>query len=132
MDADALKSVPLFSALSEDARKSLSTWITEATVSEGKHLVEEGDYSYDLFIIREGTADVLHDGERVAELGPGDFFGEMGVLQKAKRGATVVAKSSMQLLVLSSWDVKRLRKSAPEVYSQLEEAIQERSAQSPA
>jgi CRP-like cAMP-binding protein len=132
MDADALKSVPLFSSLSEEARKSLSTWITEATVSEGKHLVEEGDYSYDLFIIRDGTAEVLHDGQRVAELGPGDFFGEMGVLQKAKRGATVVAKSPMQLLVLSSWDVKRVRKNAPEVYSQLEDAIRQRSTESPA
>src|SRR3954451_8775361 len=106
MDADALKSVPLFSSLSEEARKSLSTWITGATVSEGKHLVEEGDYSYDLFIIRDGTADLLHHGHGVAKVGPGDFRGEMGVLQKAKRGETVVATSQMQLLVLSSWDVK--------------------------
>ena len=132
MDAESLKSVQLFASLPEETRKGLTTWITEATVSAGKQLVVEGDYSYDLFIIRDGTAEVLHDGQRVAELGPGDFFGEMGVLQKAKRGATVVAKSPMQLLVLSSWDVKRLRKSAPDVYRQLEEAIEQRSTESPA
>ena len=127
MDADALKSVSLFASLSDAARRGLATWINELSVSEGKHLVDEGDYSYDLFIIQDGTAEVLHGEEHVADLRPGDFFGEMGVLRKAKRGATVVATSRMHLLTLSSWDVKRLRKAAPEVYEQLTQAIEERS-----
>jgi CRP/FNR family transcriptional regulator, cyclic AMP receptor protein len=129
MDAQELASVPLFSSLSDDARGRLATWITESSVSEGKHLVDEGDFSYDLFIIQDGTADVLQGGDRVAELGPGDFFGEMGVLGKAQRTATVVATSPMRLLVLSSWDVKRLRKLAPDVLDQVTAAIDERSAQ---
>ncbi len=67
-----------------------------------------------------------HDGEQVAELGSGDFFGEMGVLQGAQRNATVVAKTPMRLLTLSSWDVKRLRKTAPDLLEQLSAAIEER------
>lgn len=126
MDAEGLASVPLFASLSDDARRKLAFWVNELSVSEGKHLVEEGDYSYDLFIIQDGTAAVEHDGTQVAELGSGDFFGEMGVLQGAQRNATVVAKTPMRLLTLSSWDVKRLRKTAPELLDQLSAAIEER------
>ena len=127
MDADGLKSVPLFSSLSEDARREFAVWINEMKVSKGKRLVEEGDYAYDLFVIEDGEAEVSRDGEHVADLGTGDFFGEMGVLSKGQRNATVEAKTDMRLLTLSHWDVERLRKSAPQVLDQLAEAIQERS-----
>jgi len=127
MDADGLKSVPLFSSLSEDARREFAVWINEIKVSKGKRLVEEGDYAYDLFVIEDGEAEVSRDGEHVADLGTGDFFGEMGVLSKGQRNATVEAKTDMRLLTLSHWDVERLRKSAPQVLDQLAEAIQERS-----
>ena len=127
MNAESLKSVPLFASLSDDARDELATWVSELTVSEGKHLVDQGDYSYDLFIIEEGTAEVLQDGEHVTELGPGQFFGEMGVLGRSQRNATVIAKSPMSLLTLSSWDVKRVRSAAPQVLDQLTKAIEERS-----
>lgn len=127
VDADGLKSVPLFESMPEDARRRFATWVTEATVSEGKHLVDEGDYSYDLFIIVDGTAEVLQGGDRVAALGPGDFFGEIGVLRGTQRAATVIATSPMRLLTLSHWDVDRLRKQAPEAIEQLEAAIEQRS-----
>jgi CRP/FNR family transcriptional regulator, cyclic AMP receptor protein len=129
VDAERLKSVPLFASLSDDGRRKLATWINEVSVSEGKHLVDEGDYAYDLFVIEEGSAEVLHDGQHVADLGPGDFFGEMGVLEGGQRTATVVAESPMRLLTLSGWDVKRLRKSAPEVVEQLTEAMAKRRSQ---
>jgi cAMP-dependent protein kinase regulator len=126
VDAETLKSVPLFASLSDDTRRRFAVWVSELSVPAGKHLVDEGDYSYELFIIQEGTAEVIQHGDRVAELGPGDFFGEMGVLEKAQRSATVVAKTPMRLLTLSSWDVKRLRGSAPQAIEQLRAAIDER------
>jgi CRP-like cAMP-binding protein len=129
MDAEGLKSVPLFSTLSDEARREFAVWVDEVKVAEGKHLVDEGDYAYDLFTIQEGEAEVTREGEHVADLGPGDFFGEMGVLSKGQRNATVVSKTSMKLLTLSHWDVDRLRKSAPQVLDQLGKAIEERSAQ---
>ncbi|MEA2375488.1 MAG: family transcriptional regulator, cyclic receptor protein [Thermoleophilaceae bacterium] len=126
MTAEELKSIPLFADLSDDALHELETWIVEVRVSEGKHLVDEGDYAYDLFVIVEGNAEVVQDGNKVADLGPGDFFGEMGVLEKAQRSATVVSKTRMRLLTLSTWDVKRLNKAAPQVVEQLNAAIEER------
>jgi len=126
MDPDALQQVALFAPLSDEARSKVAVWVNEMSVSAGKHLVDEGDYSNELFVIQEGQAEVIRDGETVAELGPGDFFGEMGVLEKAQRNATVVAKSPMRLITLSSWDVKRLRNSAPEVLDQINSAIEQR------
>jgi cAMP-dependent protein kinase regulator len=95
-------------------------------VPEGQHLADEGEYAYDLFIIQDGTAEVIQDGSTVAELGAGEFFGEMGVLERAPRNATVVAKTPMTLLTLSSWDVKRLKSKSPEAMQQLQDVIQQR------
>ena len=128
MNAEELKSVPLFANLSDDARRELAVWLDEVKVSAGKHLVNEGDYAYDLSVILEGEAEVTRGGEHVADLGPGDFFGEMGVLgEQGRRNATVAAKSDMKLLTLLHWDVDRMRKSAPEMIGELLEAVKERS-----
>jgi CRP-like cAMP-binding protein len=121
-----LDDVPLFQTLPDDVRKKFATWVSEVSVPAGKHLAEEGEYAYDLFIIKEGTAEVIQDGRNVAELGPGEFFGEMGVLERARRNATVVAKTPMTLLTLTSWDVKRLESKSPEAMRKLEEVIEQR------
>ena len=126
MDPGKLNEVPLFASLPEDAKKELAVWMTEVEVSSGKHLVDQGDYAYNLFVIEDGKAEVFQDGKSVAELGPGDFFGEIGVLERTQRSATVVAKTRLRLITLSSWDMSRLKKAAPEVLDQLNAAIEER------
>jgi Cyclic nucleotide-binding domain len=73
-------------------------------VPAGKELVREGDYSYDVLAIEEGTARVERGRELVADLGPGDVAGEMGVLERSQRNATVVATSPMLLVTLTTWD----------------------------
>ena len=127
MDAQELGQVSLFSDLSEEDLQAVATYADEVTVSEGKHLVDEGGYAYDLFVIVEGTAQVIHGGDVVAELGPGDFFGESGVLEKQQRNATVVAKTRMRLVTLTGWDLRRMRRQLGPVWEKLEQAIQQRS-----
>jgi CRP-like cAMP-binding protein len=126
MDAQELGQIPLFSDLSEDDLRSLATYADEVTVSEGKHLVDEGGYAYDLFAIVEGTAQVIVGSDVVAELGPGDFFGEAGVLEKQQRNATVVAKTRMRLVTLTGWDLRRMRRQLAPVMEKLEQAIEQR------
>src|SRR4051812_40881001 len=87
---EKLDSVPPFDALSPETRKKFAVWVSELSVPQGKHLADQGDYAYELFVIEEGTAEVIQDGDAVAELGPGEMFGEMGVLEKAQRNATVI------------------------------------------
>ena len=126
MDAQELGKVSLFSDLSEDDLRALATYADEVTVSEGKHLVDEGGYAYDLFVIVEGTAEVRMGDQVVAELGPGDFFGEAGVIEKTERNATVVAKTRMRLVTLTAWDLRRMRHQLAPVWEKLEKAIRER------
>jgi CRP-like cAMP-binding protein len=127
MDAEELGRVSLFSDLSDDDVRAVATYADEVTVSEGKHLVDEGGYAYDLFVIVEGTAQVLVGGNVVAELGPGDFFGESGVIEKTERNATVIAKTRMRLVTLTGWDLRRMRRQLAPVWDKLEQAIKERA-----
>jgi CRP-like cAMP-binding protein len=76
--------------------------------------------------IEEGEAEVLRDGNHVADLGPGDFFGEIGLLEKDRRTATVVAKTPMQLITLTGWDMKRMEKTMPEAVEKVRAVIEER------
>lgn len=127
MDANELRQIPLFSDLSDDDLRALATYVDEVTVSEGKHLVDEGGYAYDLFVIVEGKAQVIVGGDVVAELSPGDFFGEAGVLEKQQRNATVVAGTRMRLVTLTGWDLRRMRRQLSSVMDKLEQAIRDRS-----
>jgi len=123
MEPDRLKTIPLFSSLSERALDTVSVFASETSVSTGKRLVHEGDYSYDLIVIEDGTADVIKGGEVIGSLGPGDVFGEMGMLSGGKRTADVVASSPMHLITLSKWDLKRI---SSEVSDQLQALVEER------
>jgi len=126
MDPDRLKTIPLFSSLSDRALDTVSVFATETSVSAGKRLVHEGDYSYDLIVIEDGTADVIKGGEVIGSLGPGEVFGEMGMLSGGKRTADVVATSPMRLITLSKWDLKRI---SAEVTGQLQDLVQARRRQ---
>jgi CRP-like cAMP-binding protein len=128
VDPGRLKSIPVFSKLTDEELGHIATLAAEVSVPEGKELVREGDYSYDVLAIKEGTAKVLQHGEHVADLGPGDVVGEMGVLERSQRNATVIATSPMMLVTLTSWDVKRLDKSAPRAVEHIREVVAERKA----
>jgi CRP-like cAMP-binding protein len=125
MDPDHLKTIPLFSSMSDKALETLSVFSSETSVSAGKRLVHEGDYSYDLIVIETGTADVIKGGEVVGSLGPGDVFGEIGMLTGSKRTADVVATSSMRLITLSKWDLKRI---SNEIGDQLQALVDQRQS----
>ena len=126
MDPGRLKSIKLFQGLSDEELREIATFADEVSVQEGKHLVDEGDYSYEFLAIEEGTAEVLRGDEKLAELGMGDFFGEMGLLEKDRRNATVVAKTPMRLISLTGWDLKRMEKSVPEAMAKIREIIEQR------
>jgi CRP/FNR family transcriptional regulator, cyclic AMP receptor protein len=128
MDAERLKAIGIFAGLDDAGREAVSKLAAEVSVPEGKELVREGDYSYDLIAIEDGTARVHHGDETIAELGPGDVVGEMGVLERAQRNASVTATSAMMLVTLTGWDVRKLRKQAPEAVAALEAVIRERNA----
>src|ERR687888_2064311 len=129
MDPARLKKIPVFADLSEEELEHIAALAAEVSVPEGKELVREGDYSYDVLAIEEGTASVERNGEHIADLGPGDVVGEMGVLERSQRNATVRATSPMLLVTLTGWDIRRLRKSAPKAVEHLREIVAARRDQ---
>jgi CRP-like cAMP-binding protein len=126
LDTTRLKAIPLFEKFSDDELRQIAPFAEEATAEPGDVLVREGDYSYQFVAIEEGTAKVVRDGETIAELGPGDFFGEIGLIEKSLRTATVEATSPMRLITLTGWDLARVEKAMPEAIEQLHRTIEER------
>jgi CRP-like cAMP-binding protein len=121
MDPDRLKTIPIFAALDDETLRGVATFATETSVPAGKHLVKEGDYAYEFMAIEEGEAEVVRNGQHVATLGPGDFFGEIGVLEKTLRTASVVATTPVRLVTLSHWDLKRVGGAMDTIRATLEE-----------
>ena len=109
MDKARLKAIPLFAELDDADLQKIATFASETSVSEGDTLVREGDFSYELMAIEEGRAAVKRGEQTIAELGPGDFFGEIGVMKNEMRAATVEAITPMRLITLTHWELKRMR-----------------------
>ena len=126
MDTNRLKSLPLFESVSDEDLQKISPFVSEVSVSEGKHLVEEGDYAYEFMAIEEGRAEVRRGDQILAELGPGDFFGEMGLIDSDRRNATVTAKTPLRLITLDRWDMKRLEKAIPTAVERIREVVEKR------
>ena len=126
MDASRLKSIPLFEEVGDEELAQIAPFATEVSVEEGRELVREGDFSYEFMAIEEGEAEVTRGGEHVADLGPGDFFGEMGLLERTLRNATVTAKTPIRLVTLTGWDLKRVERSAPDAMERIRSVLEER------
>ncbi len=126
MDAVQLKRIPLFAEASDDELSKVAAFAQEREIPEGEVVVEEGGFSRELLAIEDGTAQVTRGGEHIADLGPGDIFGEAGMVEDSMRSATVTATSRLRLISLGHFEVQRLKKDAPDVYSRIEQLIEER------
>jgi|SRR5438270_9679581 len=97
---DHLAEVPLFSAASKQDLAKIARASDEVDVKAGRILVEEGRTGHEFFLIMDGTATVKRKNRKIAELGPGQYFGELALLDRGPRTATVVADTDMKVLVL--------------------------------
>src|SRR4051794_766037 len=110
---DHLAKVPLFSQCSTAELKSLAKRTTDIVVRAGAVLVKERQGGYEFFVVVAGAADVERGGQTVAELTGGDFFGELALLDRALRDATVTARTDMELIVLGQWEFEEALSEAP-------------------
>lgn len=104
----ALESVPLFAGLPGKERKKLARSMKERTFSAGSEVTTEGHGGVGFFVILEGEAAVAVAGEPVSTLGRGDHFGEMALIDKGPRSATVTASSNLRCAGISAWEFRPL------------------------
>jgi len=126
LDSGRLKSIPLFEDIEDSELAQIATFAQEVSVEAGRNLVREGDFSYEFMVIEEGEAEVTREGQHVADLGPGDFFGEMGLLERTLRNATVTAKTPMLVVTLTGWDLKRMERSVPQAVERVRQTLESR------
>lgn len=126
MDPKRLGQIPFFEGVSKKDLQQVGTWTDEVDVPAGKKLAEQGTFAYEFFVIEDGTADVTQDGQKVRSLGPGDFFGEIGLLESERRTATVVATAPMRLVVMTGQDFRTMESKLPHVGQQVRAKIAER------
>lgn len=128
MDVSALKNTPLFNDVPEAKLAKVATFASLESAMEGKTIIREGGYSNDFYVIEEGTATVEREGEHLADLGPGDFFGEQGLLEKQARSATVTSTSPIRLIKIEHWELSRMKQAMPEVVEELRKKVEERTS----
>ena len=126
MDEATLRQLHVFDGLSRKQRRLLASRADELEVSPGKMLCSKGETAHQFFVIEDGTAKVVRDGQYLDELGPGDFFGEMGLLDNAPRNADVVAKTPLRHMVLSGRALRDLEREAPGFARRLSRSVEQR------
>ena len=113
---EALKRVPLFSHLGARQLRRLADKHRERRFTVGTTVVREGEMSgIGFFVIESGEATVTVSGRDVATLGPGDHFGELGLIAGRERAATVTARTDLACLELTAWDFRDLVKGDPDL-----------------
>jgi CRP-like cAMP-binding protein len=126
MDQRDVASIPLFAGLSKDDQKVIARYADQVDVGAGTKLAQEGRFAYEFFAIEDGTAEVTREGSVLATLGPGDFFGEIGLLGADRRVASVTATSPMRLVVLTGSQLRAIESTMGPVAQRIRAAMTER------
>jgi CRP/FNR family cyclic AMP-dependent transcriptional regulator len=125
---ELLKGVPLFARCSKKELSDIARIADEIDLAEGKQLTKEGGRGREFFVLVEGSADVKRKRRKIGTLGPGDFLGEIALVTKTPRTATVTTTSPVRALVVSEQNFRRLLDRSPQVQIKVLEALAERVA----
>jgi len=129
MDVERLRRLPLFEELDFHDLAQLLRWVREVEATDGTPLFEQGSMPDELFVIEEGAVEVIHDGETIATLGPGDVVGEMALLKLERRWASVIARGPVRAVALNADDLAAMSEQMPELAERLRETMARRDRQ---
>lgn len=117
---DHLAEVPLFRACSRKDLQTLARHAEDMNIAAGRTLIREGAVgAQEFFVIVDGKAAVSRGGKRIATLGPGSYFGELALLDRAPRNATVTAETDMEVVVLTQRDFVTVLNDVPGIAQKL-------------
>jgi len=125
---ELLKKVPLFAGCSKSELRELAMTADEIDLRDGHVLTKEGRPGREFFVLVAGTARVTRNGKQIADLGTGDWFGEIALLTDAPRTATVTATSPVDVLVITDRGFRRVVESMPSIALKVLACVGERLA----
>lgn len=125
---ELLKQVPLFAKLDKKGLQDVAHIADELDLPAGKEMATEGDRGREFFVLLKGEAEVTKNGSRINTMKQGDFFGEIALVSKMPRTATVTATTDVDVLVITERAFDSLLKKSPEIGRSVAEALAERVA----
>jgi len=125
---ELIRQVPLFSRCSRAELKEIAKLADEIDLRQGKDMTREGAPGREFFVLLDGTADVRKKGRKINTLGAGDFFGEISLVSRQPRTATVTATSPVRALVVTDYSFRHLLDESPQIKTKVMEAMAERIA----
>lgn len=128
VDATRLADLPLFAGLSPEELDRVASWLDARHAHPDERICGEGSPGYSFFVIESGTARVTSDGGAARTLGPGDFFGEIALVENGRRTATVTASSPLDFFALWGGDFRLLEREQPGVAESIRQAVADRLA----
>jgi CRP-like cAMP-binding protein len=127
IDAARLRSQPALAELDEHDLARFARWVDEVRAERGDLLIEQGSVPFELFLIESGTVDVIRDGETIATLGPGEVVGEMALMARQRRMASVRARTAVVALALPAEAFTQIAAEMPEFADELRSMMAARS-----
>jgi CRP-like cAMP-binding protein len=124
--AELIRGIAIFADLDDSSVKQLASDFIEREFDAGQPIATEGEGGLNFFVVETGTADVSVGGSSVATLGPGASFGEIALVDKAARSATVRATTPLRAYALPVWSFRSFAESRPSVTWRLLELLAER------
>jgi CRP/FNR family transcriptional regulator, cyclic AMP receptor protein len=113
MNVDRLRSIPLFEGVPAKQLERIAAWADQVEVPAGKRLLDQGRFAYEFFVITDGSVEVRQDRHPIATLGPGDCFGEIGLLEDTQRTATIETLTPVSALVMDARGFSSMMSASP-------------------
>lgn len=124
--SDLIRGIPIFSGLDDASASQVASDFIERGFEDGQAIATEGEGGLNFFVVESGSADVTVGGKKVGSLGPGSSFGEVALVDRSARSATVTATSRLRAFALPVWSFRSFAESRPEVTWKLLELLAER------
>ena len=127
MDVSQLDGIPLFEGLQPDQLQRIADWLEPVEVPAGWYLLNQGSYPEGFFVVLDGEVSVERDGVAIGKIGPGDFFGEIALLEDDRRTATVTTATRVKAAVMDAADFFEMCAEIPSISSRITDAAMRRS-----